>query len=432
MAAVRRHLCNNIGMRQRWLTGATGEGNLSTATARQPMGLAAYAGSAVWMSSYIQEPGIYRLDVANGDPRQELSVPGNARYPYGGLAFVPGYDMLASSFSQDQVRRFDLPASCNENTRPSANIVLQWSDGQEHALQYQPAYSNESVCIPRDKWASMYLVDGDYLPKSTGGTIRGLRVQTGSPVDASVVISGTELSGATLTRCGEGLWAVWSASPAGWTDSNGILPLDWHPRLAPGIAMEWKGTYTQTLRYQYQVVDPKSVSCAPDRTAWSNITVASGDYLPLPVGPKGTEYNGLLLSLAPGDLLRAEPDPATDLTQCVQEGMWLIHSDTHADLIRAYGTVVASWVQLPEGQLAVGFQGQGADEAHVIEWQAIGADEPACGKAEDCPWAGGVGSGSRSPPTICSTPPAPSASIRKNVAAAYRPCMRPSPYSGRT
>jgi hypothetical protein len=509
---------NDIGMRQRWLSGATGEGNFATVAARQPMGLAAYAGSAVWMSSYIQDPGIYRLDVANGDPRQALSVPGNAQYQYGGLAydgatdtlyhstiygdsaqgvggiqaldggtgairdtlpfavtsggdlafdgtdlwqaaggwmdpriyridastgavvdsfvspvpgqtqtfglayangalwlskgdriykidlateaaicsfqapvddvrglaFIPGYDMLASSFSHDQVRRFDLPASCNENTRPSANIVLQWSDGQEHALQYQPAYSNESVCIPRDKWASMYLTDGDDLPRSTGGTIRGLRLQTGNPVDASVVISGTGLSGATLTRCGEGLWAVWSASPAGWTAATGVLPFDWHPRPAPGIAMEWKGTYTQTLRYQYQVVDPKDVSCAPDRTAWSNITLASGDYLPLPIGPKGEGYNGLLLSLAPGDALSDELARGTQLLRCQQDqSLWLIYSDTHSSFVQAYGTVMASWASLPEGQLPVQFQGQGAGEAHLIEWQAIGADESACGKTTD-------------------------------------------------
>ncbi|MFN2156416.1 MAG: hypothetical protein ACK2UX_14365, partial [Anaerolineae bacterium] len=88
---------NDIGMRQRWLTGATGEGNFATASARQPLGLAAYAGSAVWMSSYIQDPGIYRLDVANGDPRQALSVPGNAQYQYGGLAYDGATDTLYHS-----------------------------------------------------------------------------------------------------------------------------------------------------------------------------------------------------------------------------------------------------------------------------------------------------------------------------------------------
>jgi hypothetical protein len=498
---------NDIGMRQRWLTGATGEGNFATASARQPLGLAAYKGSAVWMSSYIYEPGIYRLDVANGDPLQALTVPGNAQYEYGGLAydqgsdtlfhstiygsgiqklnggtgavestlpfvvnsggdlafdgtdlwqaaggwmdpgiyqidantgavidsftspvsgqtqtfglayangalwlskddriykidpntqaavcsfqapvddvrglaFIPGYDMLASSFSQDQVRRFDLPAWCNENTQPSANIRLQWSDGQEHALQYQPAYGNESVCIPREKWASAYFGNGDQLPKSTGGTIRGLRLQTGNPVDASVVISGTELSGATLTRCGEGSWAVWSASPAKWTGTTGVLPFDWHPRPAPGIAIEWEGTYTQTLRYQYQATDAEL--CASDRTAWSNVTLASGDYLPLPIGPKGRSYNGLLLSLAPGDALRADLDPSTELAQCKQdETLWLIYSGTPSDFAQAYGTVAASWAQLPEGKLAVEFQGEGAGEPHVIEWQAISADESACSK----------------------------------------------------
>ncbi|MFQ5612449.1 MAG: hypothetical protein ACE5H9_09980 [Anaerolineae bacterium] len=501
---------NDIGLRQHYLTGTTAYGNFATyIPAGQPLGLAAYQGSAVWLSSYIYQAGIYRLAAANGDPLQEMTVPGAANSGYGGLAydaatdtlyhsdiygsgiqkldggtgaikatlpftvasggdlafdgtyiwqaaggwmdpkiyklnaasgavedsfvspvagqtqtfglaftnnalwlskgkhiykidpnteaiicsfeaplndvrglaFIPGYDMLAASFSQDRVMRFDLPSQCNENTTPGVTISFQWTPQETHTIQYQPAFSNEAVCVSRPRWQSSSFQSGNQLPKVTGGTIRGVRLQLAG-ADTLAVVSGNNLNGANLKECGNGLWAVWSASPAAWTAAGGALDIDWHPPRKAGITLSWQsGGNTQTLRFQHRIAN--EAICEPRTNDWASISLQSGNYLPVVSDPASSSrnYSGLRLHLASGDSLSAdELDANTQLTDC-GNGLWVIWSSSPSAFASAYGAISATWQSL-QAQIKVNFAGQGAQIAHTLQWQAISENESACNTGE--------------------------------------------------
>lgn len=505
---------NDVGMRQLYLTGTSAYGNFATDTARQPLGLAAYGGSAVWMSSYVYDAGIYRMAAANGDPLQTLSVPGAARSEYGGLAydgttdtlfhsdtpagrgggiqkldggtgaikstlpftvtsggdlaydgtylwqaaggwpdpkiykidastgvvtdtfvspvpgqtqtfglaytnsalwlskgnriykidpnteaiicsfaaplddvrglaFIPGYDMLASSFSGDRVMRFDLPAECNENTKPGVAIDLQWDPQETHAIEHQPAYSNEAVCVPRDRWRSGDFQSGSPLPKTTGGTIRGARLRL-SDGDARAILSGNRLSGATLTECGAGVWAVWSASPSAWSDAGGILDINWNPPRRAGVTLSWRnGADTQTIRFQHRVA--AEAVCDEREEEWNSLSLQSGDYLPIASNPDlpSRNFSGLRLQLAAGDSLSVEElDENTRLKDC-GSGLWVLWSTSPSAFAEAYGALLATWQTLQTNRLTVRFEGKGVEAAHLIQYQEIGAKEPACGRGDD-------------------------------------------------
>lgn len=332
----------------------------------QTFGLA-YTNSALWLSKGNR---IYKIDPATEAIVCSFQAPlDDVR----GLAFIPGYDMLASSFSQDKVKRFDLPPGCNENTKPSATIAMQWSPQETHTIQYQPAYSNEAVCAPRARWQSSGFQSGSLLPKTTGGTIRGVRLQLG---DAAVVVTGTGLANANLTECGEGTWAIWSASPATWTSATGILALDWHPRPRAGITLSWRGdSQVQTIRYQHRVANEDI--CTPRETDWANISLESGDDLPIVSDPVAHNYSGLRLQVDAGDNLAVgQLDADTRLTNC-GDGLWAVWSVSPGAFAQAYGSIIATWAALPQG-LQVRFQGSGAQLPHTFEWQDIAQDEAAC------------------------------------------------------
>ncbi len=499
---------NDVGMRQLYITSPVNPvryGNFATVADRQPLGLAAFGGSAVWMSSYYYDTGIYRLDAANGDPRQTLLPAGVGPSRYGGLtydnaggilyhaniygegiqkidpgtgnvmmtlpfavksggdlafdgtnlwqaaggwpdpklykidaatgatldsfvspvpgqtqtfglayansalwlskdtriykinpttqsiicsfagpmadmrglAFLPGYDMMASSFDLDRVMRFDLPESCNENTQPANPITVNWSPKGPHTFKTQPIYSNEAICSPRADWQDATLNVGDLLPKTTGGTIRGTRLLL---PDSNIPLDGTGLSGPALTKCGNGLWAVWSPRPASWANGLGVLLFDWNPPRTPGITLVWEGQKgeTQTLRFQHRVANEPICEARPKD--WSNLVMQSGDYLPVVSNPDSqtANFSGVRLNLAPGDSLKAlELDGNTQLTDC-GGGLWVLWSNSPANFAKAYGSISATWAALPTGQISLKFLGVGAGEEHPVQWQPILAGQSAC------------------------------------------------------
>lgn len=499
---------NDVGMRQLYITAPVNPGrygNFATVADRQPLGLTASGGSSVWMSSYWFKPGLYRLDAANGDPRQTLIISGTRASRYGGLAFdntnqilfhstiygegirkiypgtgevmatlpftvtsggdlafdganlwqaaggwpnprlykidattgavldsfvspvpgqtqtfgmayangalwmskdsriykinpatqsiicsfvgpmtdmrglafLPGYDMMASSFTLDRVMRFDLPPACDENTQPASPITVNWSPADPHTFKTQPAYSNEGVCNPRANWQEASFNAGDRLPKTTGGTIRGVRLLL---ANEHVPVDGAGLTGATLSNCGDGLWAVWSASPAGWAQSAGVLAFNWNPPRDPGITLVWDGRAgeTQTLRFQHRVANEPI--CTPRDKDWTNLPMQSGGDLPVASDPNSLTQNfsGVRLNLAPGDSLQSvELDPNTQLTDC-GNNLWVIWSNSPANFAKAYGSVQATWASLPQGEIHINFLGTGVEQPRIVQWQSIQPGQPAC------------------------------------------------------